>query len=187
MRTLALAALLAASAASAAGPEFAAPRPGEPYWFKTYSTAPYKETWTGELAVKDLERALPALVEKIGKGGGALTQPLGNFVSSRSDRSQQISFTVPLRKAKGLLKSLRRLGELSEPKVRPLGSPIPLAEIQAKIKVIMKEKADHAAALAQAPAAAAAQEEILEHLLLVEDVAKRTETEVLFNLLVRQK
>lgn len=177
--------LFAASAPAAPVP--GVPRPGEPYWFKTYSTAPYKESWTGELLVKDFARDLTAAVEKIQKGGGTLTQPLGNFVSSRSDASQQLSFSIPRQDAKVLLKSLRKLGELADPAIHPLGVPIPLEEVQAKIKVMMKEKTDRAAALAQVPAAAAAEEEILEHLLLVEDVAKRTETEVLFNLLVRRK
>jgi hypothetical protein len=184
--SLSLFAVLLAAFASAAPPPGAL-RAGEPYWFKTYSTAPYKESWTGELVVKDLARDLPALVEKIQAGGGALTQPLGNFVSSRSDASQQLSFSVPSKGAKPLLAAMRKLGTMADPTVRALGVPIPLAEVQAKIKVMMKEKTDHAAALAQVPAAAAAEEEILEHLLLVEDVAKRTETVVLFNLLVRQK
>lgn len=177
--------LLAASASAAPAPR--ALRSGEPYWFKIYSTAPYRESWTGELVVKDLARDLPALVEKIKTGGGALTQPPGNFVSSRKDSSQQLSFSIPSKDAKALVAAMRGLGTMDDPTIRALGVPIPLAEVQAKIKVLMKEKTDRAAALAKVPAAAAAEEEILEHLLLVEDVAKRTETQVLFNLLVRQR
>jgi len=46
---------------------------------------------------------------------------------------------------------------------------------------------EHAAELAKVPAAAAAEEEILEHLLMVEEVGARVVTEARFNLTVRQK
>jgi hypothetical protein len=51
----------------------------------------------------------------------------------------------------------------------------------------LKEKSEHGVDLARVPAAAAAEEEILEHLLMVEEVAQRAETEIRFNLLLRQK
>ena len=173
--------------AAAPAPGSGLPGAGQPYWLKIYSTAPYKEEWTGELDVADLERDLPKAVEKIEKGGGKLVQPLSYFASSRTDRTQQMSFTLSLENAKALLKSLRALGEIAPPAVRPVGAPIPLDEVRRKIDVLMKEKTGRAAALAQVPAAAAAAEEILEHLLMVEDVAGRVETEVRFNLLVKQK
>jgi len=167
--------------------DLGAPKPSEPYWFKVYSTAPYKEFWTGELTVKNLEKDLPKAVAAIEKGGGKLTQPLANFVSSTTDKSQQMTFTLSLKNAKSLLKPLRKLGALADPAVRPTGAPIPMDEIGAKIDVLLKEKTEHAAELAAVPAAAAAEEEILEHLLMVEEVARRTDTEVSFNLLVKQK
>ena len=85
------------------------------------------------------------------------------------------------------LKSLRALGEMADPAVRPMGVPIPIDEVRAKIAVMMKEKTDRAAELARVPAAAAAEEEILEHLLMVEELTQRSVVEVRFNLLVRQK
>jgi hypothetical protein len=182
---LPLAALVAAlGAAPAPSP---ARRVPEPYWFKTYSTAPYKEFWTAELAVKDLGKGLPLVLEKISKSGGSLTQPLTNFVSSKTDASQQLSFTIARKGAAAFVKSLKKIGSLDEPAVRPAGVPIPAAEIQAKIDAINREKAEHPAALAQAPVAAAAQDEILAHLLLVAEVAKRTDAQVLFNLTVKQR
>lgn len=171
----------------AALPAGAAAVAGEPYWFKTYSTAPYKEFWTGELVVKDLAKDLPKALAAVEKEGGALTQPLSTFASSKADHVQQLSFTLPGKGAKKLLNDLRRLGTLDQPAVRAAGAPIPLAEVEAKIDVIMKEKTGHAAELAKVPAAAAAQEEILEHLLLVEEVAKRADSEVRFNLQVSQR
>lgn len=188
MKTFLIGLLLAAPASAATAPraDFI-PHPGEPYWFKTYSTAPYKEIWTGELVVKDLESALPKLVAAVETGGGVLTQPLATFVSSREEHTQQLAFSTSGKHAKSLLKVLRKFGTMEPPAVRPVGLPIPLDEIRAKIKVIMKEKSDHAAELAKVPSAAAAQEEILEHLLMVEEVAERTDTDVRVNLTLRQK
>lgn len=200
MKALALVVLLAASASAAPQlvPAMPAPAPapapqlsgahsGNPYWFKTYSTAPYKEIWTGDLALKDFANDLPKVVKAIESNGGALTQPLKDFVSSRKDQSQQLTFSLPRDNARILLKALRKLGEMQDPSVRPMGVPIPLEEVRAKIAVMMKEKAERGAELARVPAAAAAEEEILEHLLMVEELATRTVVEVRFNLLVRQK
>ena len=201
MKTLALASLLSsfASAAPQLAPATAsmpapAPAPqlsgvhsGQPYWFRIYSTSPHKEVWTGELALKDFAKGLPKSLAAIEANGGALTQPLANFVSSKKDQTQQISFSLPRKNGKALLKSFRALGDIAEPAVRPLGAPIPLEEVKAKIAVMMKEKTDHGADLARVPAAAAAEEEILEHLLMVEEVAQRAETSVRFNLTLRQR
>jgi hypothetical protein len=208
MKPIALVVLLAAPAAAAVrlvpatasvtstttfgpGPAAAPPGPaanvGQPYWFKTYSTAPYREIWTGELAMKNFARDLPDVVAAIEGGGGVLTEPLGTFVSSRKDQSQQIVFTVPQQKAKSLVQALRGFGDMPSPAVRAMGAPIPLDEIRAKIAVMMKEKTERGAELAKVPAAAAAEEEILEHLLMAEEVGARAVVEARFNLTVRQK
>jgi hypothetical protein len=200
VKALAAAVVLAASAsaapqlvpainepAPAPAPQLQGAHTGTPYWFKTYSTAPYKEIWTGELALNDFANDLPKVVKAIEANGGALTQPLANFVSSRKDQTQQIVFSVPRDRANALLKSLRALGDMPEPKAQTVGVPIPLDEVRAKIDVMMKEKTQHAAELARVPAAAAAEEEILEHLLMVEEVGARFVVEVRFDLSVRQK
>jgi hypothetical protein len=176
--------VLLASAASAA-PQGA--RTGTPYWFKTYSTAPYKEIWTGDLALKNFDNDVPKVVKAIEANGGKLIQPLANFVSNAKAQTQQIVFSLPRDNAKALLKSLRLLGDMKDPAVSQEGVPIPVDEVRAKVAVMMKEKADHAADLARVPAAAAAEEEILEHLLMVEELAARVVVEVRFNLSVRQK
>ncbi|HEX4048404.1 MAG TPA: hypothetical protein VH309_11245 [Elusimicrobiota bacterium] len=173
--------------AEAPAPQLAGARSGGPYWFKVYSTSPYREVWTGDLAMKDYDGDLPKVVKAIEANGGELTQPLANFVSSRRDKSRQLSFSVPRKNAKALLRSLRALGDMPDPSVRALGAPIPLAEVRSKIAVMMKEKSEHGADLARVPAAAAAEEEILEHLLMVEELATRAVVEARFNLLVRQK
>ena len=200
MRALALAVLLPAAAWAAprleravfsstttALPPAAAPMTGAAYWFKTYSTAPYKEAWNGELAATKFSRDLPKILAAIKANGGELTQPLATFVSSRKDQTQQLSFTFPLKNAKGLVKALRGFGDMADPTVRATGVPIPLDEVRAKIAVMMKEKTDHGAELAKVPAAAAAEDEILEHLLTVEEVGARTVAEGRFDLSVRQK
>ncbi len=178
-------AVLGSAADTAPAPQLVGAHSGDPYWFKTYSTAPYKEIWTGDLALKDFAGGLKKAVAAIQAGGGVLTQPLSTFVSS--GKSQQISFSLPRKNAPALLKALRRLGDMPEPGKRTMGAPIPIEEVRAKIAVMMKEKTDHAADLARVPAAAAAEEEILEHLLLVEEVASRVGAEVRFNLTVSQK
>jgi hypothetical protein len=165
----------------------AAPRTGDPYWFRTYSTAPYKEVWTAALALKDYTRDLPKVQAAVEASGGKLTEPMKDFVSSRQGQVQQMSFDVPIKKAKALLKNLRALGDMADPAVRVMGAPIPLEEVRAKIAVMMKEKTERAAELAKVPAAAAAEEEILEHLLMVEEVGARVVPEARVNLTVTQK
>lgn len=160
---------------------------GEPYWFKTYSTAPYLEMWTGALALKDFSKDLPGVVKAVEAHGGALTQPLGNFVANSKDKTQQLEFSLPKEHAPALLKDLRKLGDMPDPMVRATGAQIPLEEVRGKIAVMMKEKTDHAAELAKVPAAAAAEEEILEHLLMVEEVGARASAQIRFNLSVSQK
>ena len=190
MKALALVVLAAVSASAAPAKPAAAPKlegkhGGAPYWFKTYSTAPYKEIWTGELSLENYADGLPKAVVAISANGGVLTQSLDTFVSS--PQSHQLSFSLPRANAAALLKALRKLGDIPEPATRMMGVPIPVEEVRAKIDVMMKEKVDHAADLARVPAAAAAEEEILEHLLLVENVASRVNAEVLFNLTAKQK
>jgi hypothetical protein len=200
VKALAVVLLLAASAAAlpqlepavnepapAPAPQLQGAHTGGPYWFKSYSTAPYKEIWSGELAVKDFAGDLPKVVKAIEANGGKLTEPLKDFVSSRKDQSQQLSFSLPRDNAKALLKSLRQFGEMADPRVGTQGVPIPLEEVRAKIAVMMKEKSEHGTDLARVPAAAAAEEEILEHLLMVEELASRVVVEVRFNLTVRLK
>jgi hypothetical protein len=177
----------AAKTAAPAAPQLQGTQDGSPYWFKTYSTAPYAEMWTGDLALKDFAGDLPRVLKAIKANDGALTQPLGNLISSRRDQSQQLTFSLPRDNAKALLKALRALGDMPQPVVRPMGAPIPLEEVRAKIAVMMKEKSAHGADLARVPAAAAAEEEILEHLLMVEELATRVVIETRFNLTVRQK
>ncbi len=175
-----LATILLAVSVSAAAP---APR-AKPYWLKTYSQTPYRETWRGELSVKKLDAALPKVVAAVEEGGGRLVQPLANFVGSATE--QQLSLIVPLQRSKALLKALRKLGKAADPSVRPHAPPVPLDEVREKLAVLKKEKAEKWGALAQTPAAAAAVDEMIEHLTAVEAVARSMESEVLWNLTVKE-
>ncbi|OGR90830.1 MAG: hypothetical protein A2V88_08435 [Elusimicrobia bacterium RBG_16_66_12] len=185
MNALRLVVLGAAFAAAAPAPSAPSFPPREPYWLKTYSTASHQESWNAELSVGDLDKVLPQVLKAVEKGGGKLTQPLQTFPASGTDRSQQLSLTIPKKGAEPLVKRLRKLGEMRDPLKRPLAPPVPIDEVRAKISRLMKEKIERASALSQVPAAAEASEEILEHLLLVEAVAARAEAFVLFNLTVR--
>lgn len=175
MKTLAL--LFLAVCASAAPPR------AKPQWMKTYSLAPYRETWTGEVTVKRLEVALPKVISAVEKHGGRLTQPLAIFV--RSSTEQQLSLTVPLENAKALLAALRKLGK-TEPAVRPHGEKIPLPEVREKLKALSREKTENPAAFAAIPAVSQAVDEMIAHLANVEAVARSTEGEVLWNLTVKE-
>ena len=174
-----IAALLLATSLTAA----AAPR-AKPYWIKTYSLAPYHETWSGDLMVKTLDAATPKVVDAVEKNGGRLLQPLTNFV--RSATEQQLSLTIPLKKAKGLLAALRKIGKGLKPAVRPMGAPIPLDEVREKLGRLTKEKRENQVAFAQTPAAAEAVDEMIEHLANVEAVARSADGEVLWNITVRE-
>lgn len=180
--------LFCAQLAAAAPARKPAPAgPGNPYWLKIYSTSPYAEIWTGDLALKDFDGGLPKALKAIEARGGTLTQPLETFVSSKKDKLQQLSFEIARGKTKELVKDLRKLGELPEPGVRPNGTPIPVKEVRAKIDLLTKEKREQAEALRMVPSVAAAVDEILAHLLLVDAVAGRVEPQVRFNLTLRQK
>ena len=179
---------LSASAAPAgkSGPSAPAPMAQhvKPYWLKTYSMAPYRETWSGDLSVKKLDASLPKVVAAVEKGGGRLTQPLANFVGSSMEK--QLSLVVPLKKSKALLAALRKLGKCPDPAVRPAGAPIPLEEVREKLGRLSKEKTENRASLAQTPAAAEAVDEMIEHLANVEAVARSTDGEVLWNITVKE-
>ena len=170
--------LLAVSAAAAPAPRV------KPYWLKTYSLAPYHETWSGEISVKTLSAALPKVVAAVEKSGGRLTQPLAQFAASSTE--QQLSLTIPRNKSKGLLAALRKLGKAEEPAVRANGAMIPLDEVREKLAVLTREKTEKWGALAQTPAAAEAVDEMIEHLANVEAVARSNDGEVLWNLTVKE-
>lgn len=178
LATILLAVTAAVTAAAAPAPHV------KPYWLKTYSQTPYRETWSGELTVKKLDATLPKVVAAVEESGGRLVQPLANFVGSATE--QQLSLIVPLKRSQALLKSLRKLGKSAEPSVRPHAPPVPLDEVREKLAALKKEKAEKWGALAQTPAAAAAVDEIIEHLTAVETVARSMEPEVLWNLTVKE-
>ncbi|MBI2385522.1 MAG: hypothetical protein HYV14_05845 [Elusimicrobia bacterium] len=180
MKTLALVFLAAAAAAAVAAP---VPH-GKPYWLKTYSQSPYRETWSGDLAVKKLDAALPKVVAAVEKSGGRLTQPLALFAGSSTE--QQLSFIVPQKSAKALLQEMRKLGKAADPAVRPHAAPVPLDEVREKLARLTRERAGSKAAFASAPATAEAVDEMIEHLTFAEAVASSTDGEVLWNLTVKE-
>lgn len=159
---------------------------GQPYWLKVYSVSPYKEFWTADLVCPRLNSDKTAILRAIEKAGGKLTQPLSNFASNQKEPFQQLSFSVSRAGAETLRKSFKKFGVLSEINIRPSGISVPLDEIKIKIDKLMKEKAEHAGQLAQVPVAAAIADEALEHLLMVEEMSRKQESEILFNLTLRQ-
>ncbi|UPT73940.1 MAG: hypothetical protein M0D55_19235 [Elusimicrobiota bacterium] len=173
-----IAALLLAAALPAAA------APAKTNWIKTYPMTAYRETWTGELSVKKLDEAMPKVVAAVEKNEGRLTQPLAAFVASADAR--QISFVLPLDKAKKTLAALRKLGKSPEPAVRALGEKIPLDEVRSKLQRLSREKTDNPVAFAQVPLTTEIVDELIEHLANVEAVARTAPSEVLWNLTVRE-
>lgn len=156
----------------------------EPNWLKAYPVTPFREFWTGELTVKSLDKAIPAVVEAAEKDGASLTQGLNTYISS--EKTKQLSLSIPQKKAKDFLKLLRKHGTMADPLVQQ-GLPRPnMDELRGKIDRLIKERVDKKNALAQVPATAEASEEILEQLLNAEALAKRTQDAVLLNLTVRE-
>jgi hypothetical protein len=176
--------LLLVSLAHAASQADFIPARREPNWLKAYPVTPFREFWTGELTVKSLDRAIPALVEAAEKDGASLTQGLNTYIAS--EKSKQLSLSIPQKKAKDFLKLLRKHGGMADPLVQQ-GLPRPnMDELRGKIDRLIKERVDKKNALAQVPATAEASEEILEQLLNAEALAKRTQDAVLLNLTVRE-
>lgn len=156
----------------------------EPNWLKAYPVTPFREFWTGNLDVKSLDKAVGDIVKAAEKTGASLTQPLNSYVSS--EKSKQLSLSIPQKKAEGFLKALRKLGTLPDPQKTP-GLPRPdEKELRGKIDKLIKERVEKKAHLAQVPAAAEAADEILEQLLNAEALLKRTQDAVLLNLTVRE-
>jgi len=182
---IAVALAVPALAAPSVSPPPGLPPAQPPYWLNLYSLAPSQEFWTGRMRVKNLEQALPKILQAAQKEGAAPSQELKTFVSSRT--AQQLVLLVPRARADALLKKLRKLGDLPAPDARAEGAPPPLAEVRAKIDRIMKERVDRRAELAKTPTSAAIEEELLERLLLVEEVAKRRDDSIRFNLTVEQR
>jgi hypothetical protein len=71
--------------------------------------------------------------------------------------------------------------------VRPSGAPIPIDEVRAKIDVLMKEKTEHAAASRAGAGGGRRRGRDPRAPADGGGVAGRVDTEVRFNLLVRQK
>jgi hypothetical protein len=156
----------------------------EPNWLKPYPVTPFREFWTGSLEVKSLDKAVAELVKAAEKAGASLTQPLNAYISS--EKTKQLSLSVPQKKAPELLKALRKIGTMADPNMTP-GLPRPdEKELRAKIDRLIKERVERKSALAQVPATAEASEEILEQLLNAEALLKRTQDSVLLNLTVRE-
>lgn len=173
-----------AESASAPQTQDFLPARREPNWLKAYPVTPFREFWTADLTVKSLDKSIPAIVEAAEKAGASLTQGLNNYVSS--DKTKQLSLSIPQKKAADFLKTLRKHGTMPDPQTQP-GLPRPNEqELRGKIDRIIKERVEKKNALAQVPAAAEASEEILEQLLNAEALAKRTQDAVLLNLTVRE-
>lgn len=156
-------------------------------WLKTYSLSPYKELWSINVEVKNLEKDAPRLAKSFEKAGASLTQPLAFFPSSRTDRSRQLSFRSSLKGAQAVLKILRKTAVVKDLRQRPAAEPISLKEISGKIEKLESDRRSRAAELASMPAVSALVEELLAHLSSARSVHERKDSEVLINIALKEK
>lgn len=148
-------------------------------WIKNYPISPYKERWKVELTVKSAEKDLLRVRQIFAKAGASLIQT--------SAKAPQLSFRCVKKTASQALAELKELGPVTEPKVNPIVEPVPLAEVQAKIKALSADKEAHAAQLALMPSVSALVDELLGHLRVVEAALKKTDVEVLLDLTIKEK
>jgi hypothetical protein len=163
------------------------PAPKAPYWLKPYSTSPVEESWNATLTVGDLDADLPKVLQAVSDEGGALTQDIKSFVSSKTIHTQQLMLTLPRAKTKALFKKWARIGDLPAPEKRSPDTRIPVDEVKAKIDRLMKERVERAKELDALPLAREIEDEILERLLLVEDVARGEGGSAHIDVSVRQR
>ncbi len=155
-------------------------------WTKTYSPAPFKESWSATISVKDLDRGLTAILSAAKDAGASLTGPLESFPRSETEKSQQLSFVVPAAAAAKFFKTLGKIGASSAAIKRPLGESVSAAEVKNKIDRLMADKSAHGKELAVMPAVSSLLDETLERLFLAEAILRKASTQVLFNLTVSQ-
>ncbi len=156
-------------------------------WLKVYPLAPYHETWTMDIEVKDFDRDFPRVMEAIEKQGGRLAVPLQNSVGSPSEGSRQLVYQLDEKSGKAALKALKKVGKYEPPLIRPSGEKLPIPEISKKIASLTHDKDLHAAELASMPAVSSLVDAVLAHLVTARSVSQKLETQVTLDLTVRTK
>src|SRR3989338_944303 len=156
-----------------------------PYWLKIYYPIPHSEEWTLNLKVRNLKKGLPRILKIFENSGVTLTVPLQN--SAAGAKSQQLTYKLSDKAGRESLRGLGKIASFEAPRVRLAAESTPLAEIKAKIDKLLPERAAHAKELAGMPAISGLADEMLEHLLLVEAMAKKKEIQVLLNITVEEK
>lgn len=155
-------------------------------WLKVYVLQPYGEFWSLSVELKNMEKDLPRLRQALEKAGGALTVPIQNLAASPESRQLQMSWRLPKKGGKGLLKAIRRFAKAADPVVRPPFEPIPLPEVRAKLDALSAERERNREAFGRMPAALGLVEETLDHLRLAHDVGEKARELILLNVAVRE-
>lgn len=151
-------------------------------WLRTYPLTMYREHWSLTVAVKDMKKGLPAVLEAFEKSGAALAAPVAN--SAGGPAHQQLSYRLNKQQAADALKRLRKAGKFEPPTVRPEGERLPLSEIRKKVQALAADKKAHAAELAQMPAVSALVDAVLGHLATAQAVSEKAEDDVVLNVTV---
>ena len=156
-------------------------------WLRVYPLAQYRETWTVDAQVRDLDKDLPRVMAAVEKQGGRLAVPLQNSVASTSEGSRQLVYQLDEKQAKAALKALKKVARCSAPLVRPVGEKLPLDEIKSKMDALARDKESHGAALAEMPAVSALVDAVLANLGAARSVAGTMKTEVTLDLSLTTK
>ena len=176
---------LAASTAHAARAVSKTPAPQPLTYLKIYSLAPFKEHWTLTLKVRSLAKARDAVLKTFSEAGAVMTHSLESFPSSQ--QTQQLSYTLSKTKATAVLKKLRKVGSVGDPRVLTSADPVDLPEIQEKLGKLEGERAAHVKELESMPAISALVGELIHHLAEVRAVYSTTDAEVLLNMTIEEK
>lgn len=156
-------------------------------WIKTYSLSPYNEMWNLSVTVKNLDKDLPKIIKVLEAQGAVANIPIGQSVGSSTDKSQQLSYKLSEKAAKGALIKLKKFDPKVSPRMTHNGELVDLAEVGEKLDKLTTERNLHRAELQAMPGIAAMADEMIQHLATVKKVRETVETQVLLNMTVREK
>jgi hypothetical protein len=156
-------------------------------WIKTYSLSPYNEMWNLSVTVKNFDKDLPKVIKILEAQGATATVPIAQSVGSSTDKSQQLSYKLSEKAAKGAVDKLKKFDPKVSPRMTHNGELVDLAAVGEKLDKLTAERNLHRAELQAMPSIAAMADEMIQHLATVKKVRETVETQVLLNMTVREK
>ncbi|MFA6003245.1 MAG: hypothetical protein WC881_04180 [Elusimicrobiota bacterium] len=149
-------------------------------WLKIYPLPIYKERWRMELAVSRMDQAMPRVRQAFTRAGAAAGDQ-ETPASAKPGLRRKLSYHCMREAAREVVRELRKIGRLPEPRIEPVLEPVALPEVRAKILQLTAEREAHGPELANMPAVALLVEELLGHLRGVEASLRKTEVEIILS------